>query len=531
MKPRSAALLLSLTLPLAATLLGASPARCQIKDGEFPPLFKTPFVKIVPPVPAKGDVKGHNARAKWLQEMGRTRAALAEYVAAIAIQPVSVETMWALIQRGDIYRERKEWDKATADYNRASDVGDAIWKDVDHKRAVRRSFEWRAISFEIGIAMNRVLMGRARVLLLTGHPQASLDVLNKLMPFLRPARSLAFGSPPFGETYVEPLDLWPALNGEVVRGTALIELRRYREALVDLNEGLHHEPRVIDNSPARYAELYFNRGRAYNGLGQRDKALADFNIAVKLDSAYKAPLKHTSYFKKLTPRDPGKDDTPADLSKTAAASVLRGEEERAFDLRGSDAVDFYNDAIASDAAFAPAYEGRAQAYAAVANGNTDSKQYQSDIYEAGAQARAQENKTRAKAYAALTQAERDAQENERLAKMDAEREASRNGTVAQMPVAPAKPKSVPLPAEKKAEYNAKAWADFHQAVALEPDEPRWLESLIAFEKVTPAYSANVAADERRLATLNKSRAAFARLPRLDGGDEPEIILPLWKVKP
>lgn len=63
------------------------------------------------------------------------------------------------------------------------------------------------------------------------------------------------------------------------KGDTLISLKRYEEAAGCLTEAILLKPDV--------GTWYYNRGRAYEGLGQPDKALKDYQQAVSLPGDYR----------------------------------------------------------------------------------------------------------------------------------------------------------------------------------------------------------------------------------------------------
>ena len=59
------------------------------------------------------------------------------------------------------------------------------------------------------------------------------------------------------------------------QGYDLVEQGRYREAIEELNQAIHLNP--------EYALAYNNRGSAYHYLDQQERAVQDFNEAIRLD--------------------------------------------------------------------------------------------------------------------------------------------------------------------------------------------------------------------------------------------------------
>ena len=62
------------------------------------------------------------------------------------------------------------------------------------------------------------------------------------------------------------------------RGLAYSNLNQYQRAIQDFDEAIRLNPRV--------AETYNNRGSAYNMLGQHQRALQDYNEALRIDPQY-----------------------------------------------------------------------------------------------------------------------------------------------------------------------------------------------------------------------------------------------------
>jgi tetratricopeptide (TPR) repeat protein len=67
------------------------------------------------------------------------------------------------------------------------------------------------------------------------------------------------------------------------RGSAYAELRQYQRAIQDYNEAIRLKPDVL---------AYDSRGVAYVGLGQYERAIADYNEALRINSRFAQAYGH-----------------------------------------------------------------------------------------------------------------------------------------------------------------------------------------------------------------------------------------------
>jgi len=88
-----------------------------------------------------------------------------------------------------------------------------------------------------------------------------------------------------GVKYADPLKAIDYLNKAIMlqpdhaeayynRGVAYDNLGQYKAAIRDYNQAIRHKP--------DYAEAFFNRGVIYNTIGQYQRAIDDFNEAIRL---------------------------------------------------------------------------------------------------------------------------------------------------------------------------------------------------------------------------------------------------------
>jgi tetratricopeptide (TPR) repeat protein len=82
-------------------------------------------------------------------------------------------------------------------------------------------------------------------------------------------------------------------EGYVNRGASLILLKRYDEAIAEINKG-------IAMNAKRPEVAYYDRGMANEGLGNLPAAYADYKQAQALDPDFQEPAKELKRFKVTT---------------------------------------------------------------------------------------------------------------------------------------------------------------------------------------------------------------------------------------
>jgi len=185
-------------------------------------------------------------------------AAIAACSEAIRQQP----TQTSFFFRGLRWFEKKEYDKAIADYDEAIKL-DRKYVTAYNNRGyvwnVKRDFNKAIADYDEAIKWDpkyvRAYFNRGNALSETGDFDKAIA------------------------DYNEALRLDPKFTGVYVnRGITSSNKGEFDKAIADYNEAIRLDP--------KYAPVYINRGYAWNGKGEYDKAIADYNEAIKLDSKY-----------------------------------------------------------------------------------------------------------------------------------------------------------------------------------------------------------------------------------------------------
>lgn len=138
----------------------------------------------------------------------------------------------------DVYAERARYFERVGEYDKAL-------KDCE-----------RALSLNPNEPMTHLI--KARAYLQTGQYKQAIDAAEK-------ASSI-------------PNSFWSLDKDDLrVIGASLYHLGEYKEAILPLTTGLQH-----GTSPKESADAYYYRGLCYDKLGELDKAVADFDSAIKI---------------------------------------------------------------------------------------------------------------------------------------------------------------------------------------------------------------------------------------------------------
>ena len=200
-----------------------------------------------------------------LYELKRYSESINTYTEALKIKP-NFENVYAYGNRGSIYAELKQYEKALADFNKVIEThpknakyyflrGEIHSKLKQHEKAIAD------VKKAIEISPKHVsdYLNRSHVYLeLKEYEQAIAD-LNKAIDV----------NPEYVTSYL-------------VRGHFHFLLKYYKKAIADFNKAIETNPRD--------AIAYNFRGLAYHELKDYDKAIADFNKAIAIDP------KHESYY-------------------------------------------------------------------------------------------------------------------------------------------------------------------------------------------------------------------------------------------
>jgi len=230
---------------------------------------------------------------------------LAEYDLAIEN---SSDNKFAFYDRGYIYYEKKEYDKAISDLNKAT--------ELDPKFSPAYS-------------------GRGSVYVEKKEYDTSLSNLNKAIEL----------DPTFSPYYD-------------ARGIVYGRKNQYDKALSDLNKAIELDP--------KYFYAYFSRGSLYRDKKQYDKALSEFNKAIELDPMFSWPyFGRGSVYVEIKRNDKALSEFNKAIElnpKLFPAYVTRGSvyvEIKQYDKALSD----FNKAIELDPKVSVAYFGRGFVYA------------------------------------------------------------------------------------------------------------------------------------------------------------------------
>jgi len=168
----------------------------------------------------------------------------------------------ALYKRGLAHYQKKEWDRAIAEFDRAVELNPR-YADALHKRGLAYYFKH---DWDQAIAnFNRVL---------ELHPDFAKDYYNRgLAYYYKKELDRAIAD------FSRGLELNPKDHEAYdMRGRAFCFKGDMGRALADYSQALELNP--------KYAEAYQDRGVVYHRQGDLDQAIADYNEALKLNPRY-----------------------------------------------------------------------------------------------------------------------------------------------------------------------------------------------------------------------------------------------------
>jgi len=263
---------------------------------------------------------------KLLKEKKEDLEMLASYGTADAtsVSVTEVDLCFALQQRGDIELGNNDGQAAINDYNAAL-------------KLVPTNLDARA--------------GRVRIMTMAGHPLMAIDEASARIAKVRHDKDESVARKLFA-----------------ARAAAFLATQRYDEALLDLNQAIKSDAVFLLSGGILYsknADWYFWRALAWANKGDNAHALADVNVAAKLDPAYIEKIKGTEFEKVLSPRDPDAS-VFIENGDTALLHKLMGNEWAAANLPAN-ATSEYDKAIALDPNYADAYNNRGWAWMKLTN--------------------------------------------------------------------------------------------------------------------------------------------------------------------
>ncbi|MGW8376203.1 tetratricopeptide repeat protein [Streptomyces sp. ODS28] len=241
-------------------------------------------------------------RGSELRKTGEYERALAEYDAALALDPASER---AHAGRGLTRMGLRDFAAAVTDLDRAVELAPRTARHLFQRGECHRALRAyeaavrdlsRAVELEPGEAEAWAALGDARHGL-GDHDQALQD-LNRAIgiapesvwPLLRRAR--LWRSLKDRTRQLEDLDRAVRLDPESAlaaceRGDALRAVGQYEEAIAEFDRAIRIQ--------AEYTSAYASRGVAYAGLRRTEEALADLDRALELDSDYAWALTQRSW--------------------------------------------------------------------------------------------------------------------------------------------------------------------------------------------------------------------------------------------
>ena len=198
-----------------------------------------------------------------------------EYLSkAIKLQPDSNDSNFAYYNRGVVYTNLKQYQRAIEDYNAAirlmpndyesynnrggaySNLGQYQRAIEDYDEAIRLKSDFAAAYNNRGTAYGNL-----------GKKQLAIEDYSSAIR-LEPAQAASYFN----------------------RGNAYLKLGQKQRAIEDYNEFIRLKP--------DYAQAYYNRGNAYSDLGHKKRAIEDYNEVIRLkpDDANVYGIRGIAYF-------------------------------------------------------------------------------------------------------------------------------------------------------------------------------------------------------------------------------------------
>jgi tetratricopeptide (TPR) repeat protein len=182
--------------------------------------------------------KEYSDRADKYYEKKEYDKAIADYSAALKIDPNYIE---AFIYRGITYSFKREWEKAIADFNVALKIDANCAKDINPFLAI--AYERRGLTYIDKKEYDKAIADYNAALKI--NPDKAKTIDHRFV--------VAF----------------------LMRGSTYIDKKEYDKAIADCNDALKIDP--------NYADAFFLRGNAYVFKLEWDKAIADFEAVLRID--------------------------------------------------------------------------------------------------------------------------------------------------------------------------------------------------------------------------------------------------------
>jgi len=238
-----------------------------------------------------------------------------------AIDLNTVDLGHAQTKRGDVFWEEGRAREALTDYN------DAL-KNVP--------------------SSTDALAGRAQIMVAAGKPEMAIQEISARMAHIRHDKNENIATKMFA-----------------VRGQAFLQTKHFDEALLDLNQAIENDSMAGFKIYSKNADWYFQRALVWSNKGDNAHALADLNVAAKLDPGVIKKVKGTEFEKVLLPKD-ADASVLIENGDTALLHKLMGNEWAAAGSPAN-ATSEFDKAIALDPNYADAYNNRGLAWMELKN--------------------------------------------------------------------------------------------------------------------------------------------------------------------
>ena len=248
------------------------------------------FTQVLKHDPAHRDA--YVQRASLYSYRKEYQQAIDDYSAAIALTPLPE----LYNDRGIAYKGLKQYDQALADYAQA----------IQLKPELAAPYYCRALVYDALDDLEQAIADYDQALRL--NPNYVEAYVNRGLAFLQTEKYDAAIADCTQAIALSPTFSYPYWN----RARTYVQLKEYPQAIADFNKALEfdHDQRiywerantleltgayalaiqdydiVIQASP-QWAEAYYNRGRAYQQLGESTRARSDYGQAIALDPTLK----------------------------------------------------------------------------------------------------------------------------------------------------------------------------------------------------------------------------------------------------
>jgi tetratricopeptide (TPR) repeat protein len=171
-------------------------------------------------------------------------------------QPKSAEEY---LKDGDKYRKKRKWRQAIKAYTKAIEL------DKDDFRSYERRGRCH---FELG-NYHRAIINLTRAIEIKPNRYLLYDLRGR-------AYSMLGDKDAVSSDFARAIELYPAHNVYLHKALAFSQMEEYDQAISDLNKAI--------DIKKDYAYAYLNRGFIYQKLGDKEKALADYQHTIDLDT-------------------------------------------------------------------------------------------------------------------------------------------------------------------------------------------------------------------------------------------------------